>query len=252
MRLDQHLATHHLAPTRSQAQLLIREGKVLVNGDIVIKTGHEVDDEDRIELLQTHLFVGRGAQKLLAALEAFDLDAKGKIAADVGASTGGFTQVLLERGVEKVYALDVGHDQLAASLKTDSRVVNLEGINIRNGIELPEKVDFVVADLSFISLRLVLEPIRHLAKDNADFILLFKPQFEVGKEKLGKNGVVKNERVSKQVLDDFFSWCRSGGWQVQGVLDSPIEGKEGNKEVLLWFKNKNLSPLEGRFLKSSF
>ncbi len=236
MRLDHYLFQHSLAPSRSQAQLMVREGKVRVNGEIATKTGQSVEESDKVELLEELRFVGRGSQKLLAALEAFSIDPAGKAAADVGASTGGFTQVLLEKGARKVYALDVGHGQLAESLKNDPRVLSLEGVNIRHGVSLPEKADLVVADLSFISLRLVMEPMRQLAKPGADFILLFKPQFEVGKEKVGKNGLVKNERSRQKALEDFLAWCQEEGWTLRGKTDSPIEGKTGNREVLLWLR----------------
>jgi len=236
MRLDHYLAQNQLAPTRSQAQLFIREGKVKVNGKVLTKTGHPLEETDEVEVEQDFVFVGRGAQKMLAALEAFEWDPKNKVLADVGASTGGFTQVLLNRGAKKMYAIDVGHDQLAEPLKSDPSVVNLEGVNIRHGIKLKEKVDGVVADLSFISLRLVLEPMSELAKPGADFILLFKPQFEAGKENIRKNGLVKTERIRKKALNDFLNWCREKGWKIENSVDSPIEGKSGNQEVLLYLK----------------
>ena len=237
MRLDHYLTQNQLAPTRSQAQLLIREGQVSVNGKKVSKTGYAVEESDRVKVSDHAEFVGRGAQKMLAALAAFEVDPKDKVVADVGASTGGFTQVLLRRGAKKVYAIDVGHDQLAEALKKNPRVVNLERINIRYGADLPEKVDLVVADLSFISLRLVVEPMRQLAKPEADFIFLFKPQFEVGKKHVGKNGVVRNERVRKKALDRFLDECREQEGEVRGVVESPVVGRAGNVEYLLWLKS---------------
>lgn len=241
MRLDHYLNQNNLATTRSQAQLLIREKKVRVNEKFITKTGYFVEETDKVEVIGGGDFVGRGAQKLLAALAAFKIDPQGKMAADVGASTGGFTQVLLKQGAKKVYAIDVGHKQLAESLKKDARVINLEGVNIRYGMDLEEKVDLVVADLSFISLRLALEPIRQLAQPEADFIFLFKPQFEVGKENVKKSGVVKNERLRKKVLNDFLTWGRERGWKVQKVIDSPLEGKAGNREFLIWLNSKKLT-----------
>lgn len=201
---------------------------------MIAKTGYKIEEPNQVEVVgRGGNFVGRGAQKMIAALEVFQVDPKNKVVADVGASTGGFTQVLLQHGAKKVYAIDVGHNQLAQELKNDSRVINLEGVNIRHGVDLPEKVDLVVADLSFISLKLVVESMRQLAQSGADFILLFKPQFEVGKEGIGKNGIVKNDKVRKKALDHFLKWCRSEHWTIKNVIESPVVGKAGNKEILL-------------------
>lgn len=233
-RLDQHLTDKELTPTRSQAQLLIREGKVKVNGQKIEKPGHLVLEEDKINVDIQERYVGRGALKLKAAVEEFGIRVKGKVVADCGASTGGFTDYLLQNGIKKVYCLDVGHDQLDPKLRKDKRVVNLEGINLKQPQKLDEAVDLVVADLSFISLRLVFQTMHSFLKEGGEMILLFKPQFEVGKEGVNKNGVVKNEKRRKKTLDEFLEWCRQEGVKILGVMESPIEGKKGNVEFLIW------------------
>lgn len=237
LRLDQSLVSKGLCKTRSQAQLLVKEGKVEVNGKTIRKTGQMIYEEDKVTLKQTDHYVSRGAYKLKAAIEQFCIEAKNKVVADCGASTGGFTDYLLQHGAKKSYCLDVGHDQLDPSLKNDERVVNLEGVNLKNPLKLPEKVDLAVADLSFISLKLVLPTIRSLPKESGEMILLFKPQFEVGKENVGKNGLVKNEKIRQKALEDFKTWCRETGLKVKGVMESPIEGKQGNREFLVWVLN---------------
>ena len=235
-RLDHYLVQKKHAKTRSQAQLLIRDGRVMVNGGLIKKTGYDVMEEDNIMVQNFQKFVGRGAQKMKAAIEHFKIEVRQKIIADCGASTGGFTDLLLQNGASKSYCLDVGHDQLAPELLQDERVVNMEGINLRNPLTLPEKVDLAVADLSFISLRLVLPTIHSLLKKGGEMILLFKPQFEVGKDGLNKKGVVKKQLLRKKALDQFLKLCRDQNLRILGVMESPILGKAGNHEFLLFLR----------------
>jgi 23S rRNA (cytidine1920-2'-O)/16S rRNA (cytidine1409-2'-O)-methyltransferase len=233
-RIDKVLADKGLAATRSQAKSLIENGDVTVNGVVVKKAGEMVDSEAKIEV-HSQLFVGRGALKLEKALTEFKLTATGKIFLDVGASTGGFTEVLLNHGAVKVYAIDVGHDQLAAKLRSDSRVINLEGTNIKDLTSLPVLADTAVMDLSFISITKVLEAVGKLLKPHGDLIALVKPQFEAGRERLPKDGVIKDPKVQQTVLNEVVSFAVSNGWIHHQTIDSPIEGKSGNKEFLSWF-----------------
>jgi 23S rRNA (cytidine1920-2'-O)/16S rRNA (cytidine1409-2'-O)-methyltransferase len=233
-RLDELLVKKKLAPTRSQARLLIKEGKVKVDNKPLSKPGASVEEGAKIMRSENEQYVSRGAHKLKAAIKNFGLNPKDQIIADIGASTGGFSDYLLQSGAKKIYAIDVGHEQLSEKLISDQRVVNLEGVNIRDGILLPEKVDWAVADLSFISLRLTIKPMKELLKKNGTMILLFKPQFEVGPENLNKKGVVKSEVIRKKALDEFTQWCRENKFQIKGVIESPIHGKDGNKEYLVY------------------
>ena len=180
-------------------------------------------------------YVSRAALKLLAALEAFPLDVEGRVCVDIGASTGGFTQVLLERGAARVHAIDVGHGQLADLLRDDPRVVCLEGLNARHltAAHLPEPPDIIVSDVSFISLTLALPPVLALARPGAQLRALVKPQFEAGPEHVGKGGIVRDERVHRQVLERIRAWLESEGWEVAGIIPSPVTGSDGNREFLL-------------------
>jgi 23S rRNA (cytidine1920-2'-O)/16S rRNA (cytidine1409-2'-O)-methyltransferase len=233
-RIDKVLADKGLAATRSQAKSLIENGDVTVNGKVIKKAGELVDEDAKIEV-HAELFVGRGALKLEKALQEFKLPVTGKIFLDVGASTGGFTEVLLNHGAVKVYAIDVGHDQLAAKLRSDERVVNLEGTNIKELSELPDLADAAVMDLSFISITKVLDAVQKLLKPNGDLIALVKPQFEAGRERLPRDGVIKDAKVQDAVLNEVVTFAKANGWIHHQTIDSPIEGKSGNKEFLSWF-----------------
>ncbi len=180
-------------------------------------------------------YVSRAALKLLAALEAFPLEVEGRVCVDIGASTGGFTQVLLERGAARVHAVDVGHGQLADSLRNDPRVICLEGHNARNltAAHIPEPPDIIVSDVSFISLQLSFPPGLGWAWLGARLRALVKPQFEAGPEYVGKGGIVRDERVHRQVLERIRTWLETEGWQVTGTIPSPITGSDGNREYLL-------------------
>ncbi len=232
-RADKVLADKGLVATRSQAKSMIEHGDVRVNGVIIRKAGELIDPSAEIEILAPK-FVGRGALKLECALAAFAVPVKGLVFLDVGASTGGFTEVLLSNGAQKVYAIDVGHDQLAEKLRLDPRVVNLEGTNIRELDSLPELADGAVMDLSFISVTKVLEQVHRLLRPGASLIVLVKPQFEAGRERLPKDGVIKDPAVQAAVLSEVLAFASEHGWRVRQTIDSPIEGKSGNREFLSW------------------
>ena len=233
-RADKILADKGLVASRSQAKSLIENGDVSVNGVVIKKAGEIIDSEALIEV-NTKLFVGRGAFKLEKALSEFKVTVKNKVFLDVGASTGGFTEVLLDNGASKVYAIDVGHDQLAQKLREDSRVINMEGTNIRELDSLPELADGAVMDLSFISITKVLDAVKNLLKPGADHVALVKPQFEAGRDRLPKDNVIKDPAVQKEVLDEVVAFAVTHGWIHHQTIDSPIEGKSGNKEFLSWF-----------------
>jgi len=234
-RLDKILFERGLVSSRSQAKSLIEKGDVLVDGKVVKKAGSLVLESSKIEVSGPQ-FVGRGAFKLLKALEEFSPEVKGKVFLDVGASTGGFTEVLLEKGALKVYSIDVGRDQLAQKLREDPRVINLEGHNIKEITSLEELADGAVVDLSFISLTKVLASIEGLLKPEGDLIALIKPQFEAGPERIPKDGIIIDGRVREEVLSEVLSFARLNGWRLLSHIPSPIEGKAGNKEFLAHFK----------------
>lgn len=236
MRLDQLLVAQGLAQSRERAKQLIVDGKVLVDGAIVKKPGNEIPDESVITLSEPDFpWVSRGALKLLGALDAFALDPTGTVCVDIGASTGGFTEVLLSKGATKVYAVDVGHDQLAPSLRADDRVVNLEGVNARHlDGEVPEAPDWVVCDSSFISTTLVLPPVLTLAKPGAVLLSLIKPQFEVGRKNIGKGGIVRDVSQHQVAKDRVTEFLIGEGWEIRGLIDSPIQGPDGNLEFLVY------------------
>lgn len=228
-RADKVLVQAGLAPTRSQALLLIEEKVVFYQDKLVLKASQMID-ESGLEVRKLELFVGRGAHKIEGALKDFHVDPKELVVADVGASTGGFTDFVLSRGALKVYAIDVGHDQLAQKLREDSRVKNFEGVNIKFPFQLDELVDLAVVDLSFISLKLVLENISNLVKKDGKIIALVKPQFEVGRSGLDKNGIVKNQDEVIKAIDDLYHWCESHGIFIKAFTTSPLLGKSGNRE----------------------
>jgi len=235
-RADVLLVELGLAPTRSRAQALIKAGHVFAGDSLVTKAGLDVpyDAELRVEGTDCE-WVSRGGLKLAHAIEHFKLNPTGLIALDVGASTGGFTDVLLHHGAQKVYAVDVGHEQLAEKLRQDERVISLEGVNARHLTEdnVPELVNIVVCDASFISLTLVLPACLARAAKGAWCVALIKPQFEAGKENVGKNGVVKDTSLHSEICARIENWFSAQGWNVLGITDSPIQGPSGNHEFLI-------------------
>ncbi len=232
-RLDKKLVELALASTRSQAQQFISAGWVFEHGKAITKASYLTDGNGLEVRGDTH-YVGRGAQKLLGALKRFPLQIKDKVAADIGASTGGFTQVLLEQQAKRVYAIDVGHDQLDARLVDDPRVINMQGTNIRHLESLPEPIEVMVSDLSFISLELALPPMQKLLAAHAEMLILVKPQFEVGRDGLDKHGIVKDARLRLQAVQKICQVCRQLSLGILGVAPSTISGKTGNQEYLLW------------------
>ncbi|MFA6236895.1 MAG: TlyA family RNA methyltransferase [Bacteriovorax sp.] len=234
-RVDKILVEAGLVSTRSQAVLLIDEGVVFYNNQKVEKASQQVTSVG-LEVRKDVQYVSRGAHKIEGALQKFAVSVEGKIIADVGASTGGFTDYVLRSGAKKVFCLDVGHDQLAQSLREDARVENHEGVNIKFPFKLRELVDLAVVDLSFISLKLVLKNIFDLVKPGGEIITLVKPQFEVGRDGLDKNGIVKSEGHRLVMLSGLKEWCKSEGFIVLSQIESPILGKDGNKEYFFYFK----------------
>ena len=236
MRLDNILVSMGLIESRNKAQEAIKRGIITVNGNIIKKPSFKVAKSDEILLTEDRLFVSRAAMKLDGFLKDIDLNIRGKVALDIGSSTGGFTQVLLDRGVESVDAVDVGTNQLHHTLRDDSRVRVYEQTDIRD-FDAGYRYDLIVSDISFISLNLVLSHIDRLAKEKADIILLFKPQFEVGKDiKRDKKGVVTDEKAIEEAKSKFLKNVTSLGWQIIYSADSIISGKEGNIERVYYFK----------------
>jgi len=229
-RLDVLLVERGLVESRERAQRLIRAGQVLVEERVVDKPGARVARDAAIRLQATLPYVSRGGQKLEAALARFGIEVAGVVALDVGASTGGFTDCLLQHGVARVYAVDVGYGQLAWKLRRDPRVVVLERTNIRYLESLPEPVDLATVDVSFISLELVLPVVIKLLKPEGEIVALIKPQFEAGREQVGKGGVVRDPVVHRAVLRRILGWARDHGLAVRGLMRSPLLGPAGNVE----------------------
>lgn len=230
-RLDILLHQRGLVESRERARRLILAGQVLVDGEVVDKPGTQVLTEASLAIKEAPAYVSRGGYKLEAALDAFAVDISGLIVADIGASTGGFTDCLLQHGAARVYAIDVGYGQLAWSLRQDPRVVVLDRVNARYLQELPEAVDLATVDVSFISLKLVLPAAQRLLKPKGQAIALIKPQFEAGRQQVRK-GVVRDPAVHRAVLNDLLGWAESNGWLVQGLVVSPLRGPAGNVEFL--------------------
>jgi len=236
LRADVFLVEHGYAKSRTEAQSAIRSGRVRINGQVVNKPSYQMTAGASVEYAKPHPYVSRGALKLAAALDRFDLSSQDLVCLDIGASTGGFTELLLERGAKRVYAVDVGHGQLAAKLKRDERVVSREGVNARdlNADKIPEAPQAIVADVSFIGLKLALPAALAMAASGAWLVALVKPQFEVGRFAVGKGGIVRDAGAQQAALGDIAGWIKSlGGWTVLGHIESPIEGGDGNREFLL-------------------
>jgi len=221
-----------LAASRERAQALILAGKVRVQGETVRRPGRTVDEDAQIAVDAEPGYASRGALKLAPALEVLGVDPAGRVCADVGASTGGFTDVLLRRGAAKVYAVDVGRGLMHWRLRQDPRVVLMERVNARELESFPEPVSLVVIDVSFISLEKVLPAIRRAAPD-AEMVVLFKPQFEVGRAEVGKGGVVRDQSTIDAALNRFRAWCAANGYQVIDQAASEVAGAEGNREVFV-------------------
>jgi len=234
-RLDLTLLNKKLAPTRQRAQALILAGRVLVNQEPVTKPGIRISESDRIVIKGTDMpYVSRGGIKLAEALKQFQIDAAGRYCMDIGASTGGFTDCLLQHGATHVLAVDVGYGQIAWKLRQDPRVTILERTNIRylTVDKVPFPVDLAVIDVSFISLKIVVPAIRNFLRAGAAVVTLIKPQFEVGRDRVGKGGIVKNHALHEEVIQSLSQFFETVGFRVHGLVPSPITGPKGNKEFL--------------------
>jgi len=234
-RADVFLVNQGLAATRSEAQAAIRAGRVSADGEQIKKAAQKLQSNMSISYQPAHPYVSRGGVKLAAALDHFALSPETRICLDIGASTGGFTQVLLERRASRVYAVDVGHGQLHAKIKADRRVIPLEGLNAREltSAKVPEPPQAIVADVSFISLKQALPPALALASRDAWAVLLVKPQFELGRWGTSRAGIVKDKSLRETALAEVTDWVKGQGWHVIGSMDSPITGGDGNQEYLL-------------------
>ncbi|MFC1861695.1 TlyA family RNA methyltransferase [Chloroflexota bacterium] len=235
-RIDNLLVGKGLVESLVRAQALIMAGKVVVEGKAVIKSGTLIAEEAPITIIEPPPFVSRGGFKLDYALDYFGLDVSDKVVADVGASTGGFTDCLLQCGASRVYAIDVGRGQLDYRLRRDSRVVVLEGVNARYPINLPEKIDSTTIDVSFISVTKIIPSVAQLLRDKGYLLVLIKPQFEAKREEVGRGGVVKQPIVHARVLGRFIAWVIEHGFRLGGLVASPILGASGNKEFLVLVK----------------
>lgn len=234
MRLDNYLVEKKIIESRNKAQTVIKNGLVSVNASIIKKSSYKLDENDEVSVSEHKQYVSRSAHKLDEFLNEIDLDVKARVALDIGSSTGGFTQVLLERNVKEVSAVDVGRDQLHKSLKNDSRVYSFESCDIRD-FESDKEFDLVVSDVAFISLLNILDDVDRLA--TKDIILLFKPQFEVGREaKRDNNGVVLDKKAILNAMIRFEDACKLKGWKSVRKSPSKLTGKEGNLEYCYYFK----------------
>lgn len=245
-RLDLLLVERNLVESREKAKAIIMAGLVFVGGERADKPGMTYASDAEIELKGLdNEFVSRGGKKLKKAMEAFDLRLDCLVCADIGASTGGFTDCMLQNGASKVYAVDVGYGQLAWKLRTDPRVINLERTNVRyiTDEQIPDKLDFFSVDVSFISLKLIFPAVKPLLSPDARAVCLIKPQFEAGREKVGKKGVVRERSTHIEVIEQVIGYALDNGFAVAGLAYSPIKGPEGNIEYLLLLNNGDDSPV---------
>jgi 23S rRNA (cytidine1920-2'-O)/16S rRNA (cytidine1409-2'-O)-methyltransferase len=238
-RLDKLLVEKGMVQSRERARALIMERRVTVDGQALEKPGTLVKMDAHLQIQGEDLpYVSRGGVKLEGALKSFEVDPEGKVVIDVGASTGGFTDCVLQKGAKKVYAIDVGYGQLAWRLQKDPRVINLERRNIRylKKEEVPEEADLILVDTSFISIEKFLPRLVEFLKEGGDLLCLIKPQFEVGKGEVGKGGVVKDSKLHQKVVDRISQFSRGLGLSVRGIIESPLLGPKGNKEFFIRLK----------------
>ncbi|MBI5305439.1 MAG: TlyA family RNA methyltransferase [Chloroflexi bacterium] len=233
-RLDVLLVERALAETRQRAQALILAGEVTVNGQVVTQAGKPVPDDAAIAVRAPLPYVSRGGLKLAGALDDFRVDPRDKTCADIGASTGGFTDCLLQRGAARVYAIDVGYGQLAWKIRTDARVVVMDRVNARYLDALPEPIDLATMDASFISLALLLPTVKRGLSPHGEIVALVKPQFEAGREQVGRGGIVRDARVHRTVLAQVAQCAQREALRVRGICSSPIEGADGNREFFIY------------------
>ena len=242
-RLDIFLVEKGFVKSRERAKELVKNNGVTVDGKVVTKPSVEVSEDQEIKIIgETLEYVGRGALKLKHAFECFDLSINGKCCADIGASTGGFTQIMLENGAKCVYAVDVGHGQLAQELLDDNRVINREGVNVKNLNKdfFSQPVEFMAGDLSFISLKQVIPVLKECIIDNGEMVMLIKPQFEAGKKALNKKGIVKDKKEHVRVLNELISFFEYCGLEILGLNSSGIKGGDGNIEYIVRLKKSDV------------
>jgi 23S rRNA (cytidine1920-2'-O)/16S rRNA (cytidine1409-2'-O)-methyltransferase len=243
-RLDKIIRQRRLIRSRSRAQRVIEAGRVKVDGHIITRPGHPIDPEAEIEILAFEQYVSRGGEKLEAALEQFRIDPREKVCLDIGSSTGGFTDCLLQRKAGKVYAVDVGHDQLHPSLRRDPRVVVREGLNARylEPQDIGEPIDLTVVDVSFISLRLILPPLIDMLAQGGEIVALVKPQFEVGRDAVPSDGVVKDATLHERAVNGIRQFIEAETpWSVVDEMTSPIQGEKGPVEFFLHIRQPSAS-----------
>lgn len=241
-RLDILVFERGITQSREKAKAVIMSGEIYVDNQKADKCGQTYDENVKIEFRgKSPKYVSRGGLKLEKAIKNFKLDLSGKITMDIGASTGGFTDCMLQNGAKKVYSIDVGYGQLAWKLRNDDRVVNLERTNMRNvtKAQVPDEIDLFSIDVSFISLKLLLPVARNLLSENAEAVCLIKPQFEAGREKVGKKGVVRDPEVHIEVVENIYNFCLENGYSVLNLDFSPIKGPEGNIEYLIHLRKSD-------------
>jgi 23S rRNA (cytidine1920-2'-O)/16S rRNA (cytidine1409-2'-O)-methyltransferase len=251
MRIDQLLRQRQLVESRSEAQRLIMAGRIRVDGQLVIKSSKMVSPEAELTVEPGPRYVSRGGEKLAAAIKAFDLGVNGRLCADVGASTGGFTDCLLQHGAARVYAIDVGKGQLHWQLRNDPRVVVIESTNARYLDQLETEVHLVTIDVSFISLRHILPPASRWLIEEGEVVALVKPQFEAGRGKVGKGGVVRDMGIHRQVLENVILIAEDAELFPAGLLPSPLLGPKGNREFLLWLVRDDPAIPRGSMIESA-
>ena len=251
-RLDSELVARGIARSRERAKEMIRSGSITVNGKTAKKPSDEVAETDVIESAEEEVYVGRGALKLEKAAEEFGLEFDGKVCLDIGASTGGFTDLMLQRGAARVYAVDVGHGQLAPTIASDPRVVNMEGTDIREVTvdDIGGSADFISVDVSFISLTKILPKVYELLRDGAVAAVLIKPQFEAGRSDIGKRGIVKERKVHIRVLSEIDAFAQSIGFIAERYTYSPVRGGSGNIEYLVKLCKRTGEPVQHDFRES--
>ncbi|MDP3731160.1 MAG: TlyA family RNA methyltransferase [bacterium] len=233
-RLDEILISGGFAKDKKEAFILVTEGKVLVGGQKAVSPAQSVKKESEILVRQEPRYVGRGAHKLEAAIKQFGIRVEGKVCADIGSATGGFTEILLKHDAAKVYAIDTARGKLALKLRENPKVVALEGKDIRKLDMLPEKIDIVVIDVSLIPLENILPSVKKLATPATKIITLFKPQYETRDRSILKRGVIKDDQARENLLKNFISWAKENSWEVKEWMESPIKGDKGNTEYLIY------------------
>lgn len=237
-RLDECLIEQEIVISNEEAFVMVTEGRVFVNGQKAVSPAQIVSADAHVEVREGAKYVGRGALKLKSALEKFGIGVQGKICADIGAATGGFTQVLLEAGAKRVYAIDTARGKLALQLRDDPAVVVMEKTDVRDVKELPELLNYATIDVSLVSLRDILPHVSRFLLPEGEVIALFKPQYETRDPKALVRGVIKDRRIREKLLRDFMEWAGENGWEIKEWMESPIRGSEGNGEYLFYLKNQ--------------